>query len=77
MHDDTLLVARAHGPEVLPGNVDIFEWYVDESATKVGFNNVLQCEEEIYHVGQGSIHCGTNVLRLIPDDDTDKWWNNF
>ena len=34
-------------------------------------------QQRPYHNGGGSIHCGTNALRLIPAADADKWWNNL
>jgi hypothetical protein len=72
----TLLVARPHGPEYGSG-FKIFDDYVEKAANRVGFTTVLFNEERVYHKGIGSIHCGTNVMRLIPDSDNDQWWNNL
>jgi len=79
---DTLFVARTYGPAVWPGqpggpNRDIFEFYVEEAAHKAGFTTVYFNEERDYHTGTGSIHCASNVLRLIPDQAAEKWWNNL
>jgi hypothetical protein len=75
----TLFMARPYGPECMPGNADVFEYYAREAAMKqgVGFTSVLFNEERAYHNGTGSIHCGTNVLRLIPGAEVSKWWNQI
>ena len=61
---DTLFVANVHGPIV--NGTNLFNWYVSEAAKRVGFTNVIVCEERAYHNWKGSIHCGTNVLRKMP-----------
>jgi hypothetical protein len=66
---DTLFVADVNGS-------DIFNWYVYQAATRAGFTEIIFCDEKLYHGGIGSIHCGTNVLRVIPGlGSGDEWWN--
>ena len=73
---DTLFVAYVHGPTV--GSINLFNDYVIKAARKVGFTTILTCEERYYHNGDGSIHCGTNVLRRIPVLGSGlEWWNLF
>ncbi len=73
----TIFVSRTFGPRVLGGATpDIFEWYVDTMCKRVGFTTVRFCEERIYHNGQGSVHCGSNVRRKMPSKTEDIWWNN-
>ena len=54
---NTLFAADVH----IPG----FNNYVAKVAAKAGFN-VISCDERAYHNGTGSIHCGTNVIRVMP-----------
>lgn len=74
---NTLFIPRTWGPKVMPNNEDLFAYYSREAAKKVGFVTVTASEERVYHNNSGSIHCGTNVLRQIPDVDADKWWKNL
>ena len=71
---NTLFVANVHGPVV--SGVNIFNDYVIKAAQKVGFTNIVSCEDIVYHNDTGSIHCGTTVLRKIPLLGSDlEWWN--
>ena len=63
-------------PDLVSSGINIFNNYVKLAVRKVGFTNVNSCNETIYHDNNGSIHCGTNVLRVIPDDGF-EWWNLF
>jgi len=68
---DWLFVAHVHGPTV---SQDWFHDYVQAAAGLVGFTTVTACEERVYHNLEGSIHCGTNVLREIP---ACPWWRSL
>ena len=77
---NTLIVADPFGPVVyFEGQLagDIFEDYVRRTAEKVGFlpTRVLPTDDSIYAASEGSIHCATNVLRVIAVADSQKWWN--
>jgi protein-arginine deiminase len=68
----SLFVADVFGPSV--DGDDLFDQYVADAATLVGFTQVVACEERVYHNLEGSIHCGTNVLREIP---ASPWWESL
>ena len=66
---EKLFVAEVRGPTV--GGGSLFDWYVQDAALTVGFLSVTTCDEALYyHNNYGSIHCGTNVFRVIPY----SWW---
>lgn len=72
----TIFMSQIYGPTV--GSENIFNNYVIQATRKVGFTNVILNDELVYHLGTGSIHCGTNVLREIPLLGSDlEWWNLF
>lgn len=71
---DKMVVADVAGPVVGGGvNDDLFDWYVEQAAGLVGITNVETVKELSYHLGCGSVHCGTNVLREL--DESQKWWD--
>jgi hypothetical protein len=70
---DTIITAQTVGPVVDwgEGAQDIFGYYIQNIYERAGFSNVVFADDLMYHNSQGSIHCGTNVLRRIP---TRNWW---
>jgi hypothetical protein len=75
VHGEKLLVADVAGPDVGGGIGDIFDWYVKSAAVIVGFNgaDVVKVEEKWYHNDEGSVHCATNVIRVI----LGSWWDSL
>lgn len=71
----TVFTAEIFGPEtdyLGNGNVsDILDDYRNALFSKV-YSTVYTPLEMVYHVNQGSIHCATNVQRVIP---TYNWWD--
>lgn len=73
-----LFVASVWGPTVAgsavgaSGSVNLFNWYVEKVANRIGFTSVHFSDDRVYHNGTGSIHCGTNVIRELYAED---WWN--
>jgi hypothetical protein len=89
---NTLFVANIHGPTVSGSN--LFNDYVQHVVSKPylyfdentgnyilkngDFTSVFFADERYYHNWEGSIHCGTNVLRKIPQSGSGKeWWVLF
>ena len=72
----TVVTGNAYGPKVKwqsdRAASDIFQGYVSAVFTKAGYQQVAYTDARIYHDGSGSVHCGTNAIRTIPDED---WWN--
>lgn len=69
-----IFVADVQGP--VDSSINVFNNYANLAVRRVGFTIVNFCEEMTYHTCSGSIHCGTTVLRVIPEDDL-EWWNLF
>jgi hypothetical protein len=72
---NTVFTAKQFGPDVDYLNngmvSDILEDYVRAMFVKV-YSNVNMPDETYYHSMLGSIHCATNVQRVIPSY---KWWD--
>lgn len=41
------------------------------SCIKAGYTNKIMADSRLYHDTQGSLHCGTNVRRILP---ALNWW---
>lgn len=70
----TVITGETFGPKVNwdgAGKRDLFKDYVADVFTRTGYTNVLFTNANVYHDSGGSIHCGTNAIRDVPDFD---WW---
>jgi protein-arginine deiminase len=71
MHFDRhLLIADPFGPKV--GGVDVFKQDLDTRLGALGFTTHYVDDWDTYHRNNGEVHCATNVLRAVPQDDA--WW---
>jgi hypothetical protein len=70
---ETIITPETVGPIVNwgEGAQDIFGFYLERILIQAGYLNVQFTDEMLYHNTHGSIHCGTNVLRRIPEKN---WW---
>ncbi|MEM6315695.1 MAG: protein-arginine deiminase family protein, partial [Planctomycetota bacterium] len=67
----TAYTPLSFGPEVNYrglGNESLFDNYVADSLADAGYDNTVFADARVYHNGIGSIHCGTNVIREVPDE---------
>lgn len=67
----TAYTGFSYGPQVNyrgQGNESLFDNYVADSLTDAGYDNTVFADARVYHNGIGSIHCGTNVIREVPDE---------
>jgi hypothetical protein len=65
---------KALGPKVNyngSGSKDLFEGYATAAFRAAGATQVVYADATLYHNSGGSLHCGTNVIRLAPGA---KWW---
>lgn len=46
-------------------NQDIYEEHISQS---IAGEDIVFIDSWYYHIRNGEIHCGTNVLRTIPDE---------
>lgn len=74
--DGTLVIAALPvGPTVdYRGNGrrgDILADYVRSAFKRLGMHHVALVDDSAYHDRDGSLHCATNVIRRVPEDD---WW---
>ena len=71
---DTIVTGKTFGPMVDwngTGKRDLFGDYVTSVFNRAGIRAVEFTDSTPYHNSGGSIHCGTNTIRQIPDAD---WW---
>jgi hypothetical protein len=71
---DTAVTGTTFGPKVNwngTGASDLFGDYVTDVFHRAGVRNVVFADSTVYHNSGGSIHCGTNTIRKIPDA---QWW---
>jgi hypothetical protein len=58
--------------------VDLFEAYMHVKLTELGLKVHFIEDWDEYHVGEGEVHCGTNVRRTPAETDSaytgKKWW---
>jgi protein-arginine deiminase len=52
---------------------DIFKADFESKLTAIGYNVRWIDDWDLYHVGAGEVHCGTNAARKIPEA---KWWES-
>lgn len=75
VNQNTVFTAEVFGPHVdylgIGTASDILEDYRDNMFAKV-YSNIQTPDERFYHNLNGSIHCGTNVQRVIPSYN---WWD--
>jgi parallel beta-helix repeat protein len=78
---NVVFTGRAYGPPVLNNcdpddpNDDILMAYVKGLFEKAGYtepNSIIDVDSRVYQWGGGSIWCGTNMIREIPDYN---WWD--
>jgi len=72
---NTIITGQSFGPSVdytRTGASDILQDYVVAAFKSAGYTSVLTADSRVYHDTQGSIHCGTNVIREVPTYD---WWD--
>jgi Protein-arginine deiminase (PAD) len=70
----TVITGAAYGPIVNfdgTGKKDLFQDYARRVFHRMGYRVVKFTDSRIYHNSGGSIHCGTNAIRLLP---VDAWW---
>ena len=66
-----LWLPKPFGPRL--AGVDVFETAVQDA---LGAANVVFVDDwHWYHALQGEVHCGTNVIR-VPPDEYQQWWDN-
>ena len=72
-----VLTAESHEPVVdynQSGTAsDILGDYAQAAFRRAGYASIDEADERWYHNAYGSIHCGTNVQRVVP---THKWWEH-
>lgn len=68
-------IAELHRPDmfaVKPLNYqDILDAYMQTMFARAGYSEVITADSREYHNNVGDIHCGTNVVRVIPGYN---WW---
>lgn len=52
---------------------DIFKADFEQKLSAIGYNVRWIDDWDMYHVGAGEVHCGTNAARQIPEA---KWWES-
>ena len=70
----TIITAQAHGPvvDLGEGPVDILADYVAAELRRAGYQDIVFVDDRAaYQNHTGSVHCATNVFRVIPDTN---WW---
>ena len=75
--ETTVVTGDTYGPEVDfdgMGAKDILEEYVTKMFVRSGYTeaDIHFADARLYHNLCGSLHCGTNVQREVPD--TYNWW---
>ena len=72
--ETTVITGNAYGPSVNydgTGAKDILNEYVTAMFQKAGYTNIIMADARYYHDNYGSLHCGTNVQRILP---ALNWW---
>lgn len=71
----SLWIPKPFGPRTTVGSVrfDLFETAVDQVLTN-GRTTVYIDDWDTYHRAAGEVHCGTNVIRIVPDGYA-QWWD--
>lgn len=64
--------AAAHGPAIPGGPSDAFQADFENRVAPLGLAVTWTEDWNIYHAGDGEVHCGTNANRLWPTDQF--WW---
>ena len=70
----TVVSGKAYGPKVNwsgRGSTDLFQDYTQSAFRAAGYLQIVFTDSRLYHDAGGSLHCGTNVIRLAP---AAKWW---
>ncbi|MCH8828848.1 MAG: hypothetical protein IID45_04645 [Planctomycetes bacterium] len=70
----TIITGNAYGSSVNydgTGAKDILKEYVTAMFQKAGYTNIMMTDVRNYHDDFGSLHCGTNVRRILP---ALNWW---
>ncbi|MBW3085238.1 hypothetical protein KEM60_01435 [Austwickia sp. TVS 96-490-7B] len=65
MGDGSLITPLQVGPVVGKDKKNIFADAVKEAYTKAGVKMVVVRDKDVYQMGGGNIHCGTNVFRAV------------
>jgi Protein-arginine deiminase (PAD) len=71
-----VITVTAYGPIVDfdgTGKKDIFQDYARRVFKRMGYQVIKFSDSRVYHNSGGSIHCGTNAIRLLP---VDAWWTS-
>ncbi|MBW3085251.1 hypothetical protein KEM60_01448 [Austwickia sp. TVS 96-490-7B] len=66
MGDDTAIIPFQYGPEVGKDKKNIFGDAVKAAYTAAGLRITTVVDKNVYYVGGGDIHCGTNTFRAVP-----------
>lgn len=72
-----LWVPKLFGPRATAGSFrfDLFEAAADQVLT-IGRTTIYIDDWDTYHRHFGEVHCGTNVIRVAPDEYT-RWWEQL
>jgi protein-arginine deiminase len=71
LDDKNLVTPDPFGPVI--GGKDIFKDHLETALAAHGYTIRWIDDWNLYHVGEGEVHCGTNTHRKIPDA---KWWES-
>ncbi len=71
-----LWLARPFGPRHPVTREDLFANEIASLLISTGNTTFFIDNWNMYHLGFGEVHCGTNVIRNLPDDSYAKWWEN-
>lgn len=75
VNGSTVITGRAFGPIVNwsgNGASDILQAYASAEYRSAGLQNIITVDARAYQNEDGSVHCATNVIRVIPGPK--MWW---
>jgi hypothetical protein len=70
----TIVTGTALGPKVAWRNSvkrDLLQDYVNATFEGAGYRFIQAVDSTTYHNAGGNLHCGTNVIREVPQG---SWW---
>ena len=75
MDGQMVVAGGSYGPRVnFDGSgvkKDLFDAYARAAFGRAGFTKIFFADTRLYHDVSGSLHCGTNTIRVTP---ATKWW---
>jgi Protein-arginine deiminase (PAD) len=70
----SVITGTSYGPRVDldgQGKRDLFQDYARKVFLRAGYKQIRFADSTLYHNAGGSIHCGTNAIRELPES---LWW---